>query len=64
MPFYEYRCEACGETMTYLQPMSDRPRVRCGLCGRYQLKRKIGPVAVRVPTPTSEARKGRGRGRE
>ncbi len=33
MPIYEYRCDACGETLEAIQKFSDKPLTKCRKCG-------------------------------
>ena len=62
MPLYAYICEACGARVEIRQGITEPAKVRCRTCGKHQLRRQVGPVTIRVPTPTSDARKGRGKG--
>lgn len=48
MPFYEYRCEACGHELEALQKFSDEPLVECPSCGKPQLQRLISAPAFRL----------------
>ncbi len=32
MPLYEYRCDACGDTIEVIQKFSDRPLHKCPKC--------------------------------
>ena len=48
MPFYEYRCEACGHEMEKMQKVSDPPLTDCPACGRPALKKLISAVGFRL----------------
>jgi len=41
MPFYEYRCEACGHEFEAMQKMSDAPLRDCPECGKPQLAKLV-----------------------
>lgn len=42
MPTYDYRCEACGQTLELFQSMTEAPKKKCPACGKRTLKRQIG----------------------
>ncbi len=48
MPFYEYRCQACGHELEALQKMSDAPLVDCPACGEATLVKKVSAAAFRL----------------
>jgi putative FmdB family regulatory protein len=48
MPFYEYRCEACGHELEALQKVSDDPLTDCPACGRPNLKKLISAAGFRL----------------
>jgi putative FmdB family regulatory protein len=48
MPFYEYRCEACGHEIEALQKVSDEPLVDCPECGRPALKKLLSAAGFRL----------------
>jgi putative FmdB family regulatory protein len=48
MPFYEYRCEACGHEIEALQKVSDEPLLDCPECGRPALKKLMSAVGFRL----------------
>lgn len=48
MPFYEYRCEACGHELEALQKMSDDPLVSCPACNEDKLKKRISAAGFRL----------------
>ena len=48
MPFYEYRCEACGHELEVLQKMSDQPLEDCPDCGKPELVKLISASAFRL----------------
>ena len=42
MPFYEYRCEGCGESFEVLRPVAQRDEpAECPRCGRAEAERKL-----------------------
>jgi putative FmdB family regulatory protein len=48
MPFYEYRCEACGHELEALQKLSDAPLTDCPACGQPALKKLISAAGFRL----------------
>ena len=48
MPFYEYRCEACGHELEALQKLSDAPLTDCPACGKPDLKKLISAAGFRL----------------
>jgi putative FmdB family regulatory protein len=48
MPFYEYRCQACGEYLESLQKLSDPPLVDCPACGKPELKKQVSAAGFRL----------------
>ena len=48
MPFYEYKCGACGHHLEALQKFSDEPLVYCPECNAPSLKKMISAAAFRL----------------
>ena len=48
MPFYEYRCEACGHDFEAMQKMSDEPLQQCPECGKPELVKLISAAGFRL----------------
>lgn len=48
MPFYEYRCGACGHELEVLQKMADEPLRECPACKAHELVRLISAPAFRL----------------
>ena len=48
MPFYEYRCEACGHELEALQKMSDDPLKECPECGESELVKLVSAAGFRL----------------
>jgi putative FmdB family regulatory protein len=48
MPFYEYRCEACGHELEQMQKISDPPLTDCPACGQPALKKLISAAGFRL----------------
>jgi putative FmdB family regulatory protein len=48
MPFYEYRCEACGHELEALQKLSDAPLSDCPACGSPSLKKLMSAAGFRL----------------
>ena len=48
MPFYEYRCEACGHELEALQKMSDAPLKECPECGKPELVKLVSAAGFRL----------------
>ncbi len=48
MPFYEYRCEACGHELEALQKMSDAPLEECPECGKPELVKLVSAAGFRL----------------
>lgn len=48
MPFYEYRCGACGHELEVLQKMADEPLLECPACQAQALVRLISAPAFRL----------------
>ena len=46
MPFYEFRCEDCGERLTIRRSFSDTSLPRCTRCKGKDLTRLISQVSV------------------
>ncbi len=47
MPMYEYRCDACGERFSLLQPMSaPRDGNPCPVCGDTRTRRVMSSFAT------------------
>ncbi len=48
MPFYEYRCSACGHHHEELQKIGDRLLRKCPACGRGALRRLVSAPVFRL----------------
>lgn len=48
MPFYEYRCNACGHEFEAMQKMSDAPLTDCPQCGEPQLVKLVSAAGFRL----------------
>ena len=48
MPFYEYRCGACGHEFEALQKMSDAPLTDCPACEKNELAKLISATGFRL----------------
>jgi len=48
VPFYEYRCKACGHELEAMQKMSDSPLVDCPECGKAELTKLISAAGFRL----------------
>ncbi len=48
MPFYEYKCEACGYDYEAFQKISDPPLTDCPECGQPALKKRVSAAAFRL----------------
>ena len=48
MPFYEYRCNACGHEFEAMQKMNDAPLSDCPQCGEAQLAKLVSAVGFRL----------------
>ncbi len=48
MPFYEYRCQACGQETEVLQKISDPPRTVCPSCGAEALIKKVSAAGFQL----------------
>ncbi len=48
MPFYEYRCDACGHELEALQKMSDDPLRDCPECGKPELVKLVSAAGFRL----------------
>lgn len=46
MPFYEYRCNACGHQFEVSQRMSDDPISVCESCGASEVERLLFAPAI------------------
>lgn len=44
MPIYEYKCEACGAEMEFMQKSGDTPPKKCPKCGGKLKKRLSAPA--------------------
>jgi putative FmdB family regulatory protein len=45
MPFYEYRCEACGYEFEEFQKITDRPVKTCPECKKRKVRRLISQTS-------------------
>ncbi|SPT68296.1 putative regulatory protein, FmdB family [Anaerobiospirillum thomasii] len=41
MPFYEYRCKSCGQMLTVMQGIKEKPLVHCDNCNSDSLIKMI-----------------------
>lgn len=48
MPFYEYRCQACGHEFEALQKMSDAALEECPACKKSELKKLISAAGFQL----------------
>jgi putative FmdB family regulatory protein len=48
MPFYEYRCGACGHELEALQKMSAAPLVDCPSCGKATLTKLVSAAGFQL----------------
>lgn len=48
MPIYEYTCGDCGNTVEYLQKISEAPKTRCEVCQKDSLKKQISAAGFRL----------------
>lgn len=48
MPFYEYRCDACGHQLEAMQKMSDAPLTDCPACGKPALVKQISAAGFQL----------------
>ena len=48
MPFYDYRCEACGHELEVMQKISDAPLLECPECGEKTLVKLVSAAGFRL----------------
>lgn len=48
MPFYEYRCDACGHELEAMQKISDAPLTDCPACSKPALVKKVSAAGFRL----------------
>jgi putative FmdB family regulatory protein len=48
MPFYEYRCSACGHELEVLQKMSAKLLVDCPSCGKATLSKLVSAAGFQL----------------
>jgi putative FmdB family regulatory protein len=48
MPFYEYRCDACGHEFEAMQKISDAPLTDCPSCTGSALTKKVSAAGFRL----------------
>ncbi len=48
MPFYEYRCQACGHEQEVMQKMSDVPLTECPSCSKAELIKLVSAAGFRL----------------
>lgn len=48
MPFYDYRCDACGHELEAMQKISDPLLVECPACKQPALKKQLTAPAFRL----------------
>lgn len=57
---YNYICEKCDKEIERNYKMGESPtKIKCNYCGS-NCYRKFSNIYARIPSPTSEARRGRG----
>jgi len=61
MPRYVYECEECGSKTDQYHDYSRKPNLIHCECGGVAYRIITAPI-VRIPKPTSDARRGRGQG--
>lgn len=48
MPFYEYRCGACGHEFEAMQKMSDAPLTDCPSCSKGELVKLVSAAGFHL----------------
>ena len=48
MPFYEYRCDACGHEFEAMQKISDSPLTDCPSCTEGELVKLVSAAGFRL----------------
>ena len=48
MPFYQYKCTACGYDEEVLQKINDKPLKKCPVCGKSTMKKVVSAAAFRL----------------
>ncbi len=48
MPFYEYRCDACGHELEAMQKISDSPLTDCPSCAAAGLVKLVSAAGFRL----------------
>lgn len=48
MPFYEYRCEACGHELEELQKINDPALTKCPECRKNRLTKLVSAAAFKL----------------
>ncbi len=48
MPYYDYRCEGCGEKFTVRAHMHDEPIKVCPKCGQEAVKRIMSATSFTI----------------
>ncbi len=48
MPFYEYRCEACGHELEELQKINDPVLTKCPECNKNRLTKLVSAAAFKL----------------
>ena len=48
MPFYEYRCNACGHELEAMQKISDSPLTECPSCDEAGLVKLVSAAGFRL----------------
>lgn len=61
MPFYEFKCEECGEQCEFLLKMGESKR-KCPSCGKLKLKKLISQINYHDTYSPMHPRRGRGVG--
>lgn len=48
MPFYDYRCQACGHEFEAMQKISDAPLITCPACQADALQKQLSAPVFRL----------------
>jgi putative FmdB family regulatory protein len=48
MPFYDYRCQACGHEFEAMQKINDAPLLTCPACQADALQKQLSAPAFRL----------------
>jgi putative FmdB family regulatory protein len=61
VPYYEYKCEACGHQFEVFHRISEKGPKKCPECGK-QIKQVIQAPVIHILYSPCHPRYGRGRG--